>query len=142
MTRFAEVHYYFQPVEVCGKTGALAMVSMYSVADPTLLSDSHDTLSVCRHENEHGLRVIDVKNILSLIAMVPFPLTPGEEADPVIKDKYADSFYMIEKPFLDFIGGECVNTGSGEAQPEGIDTSAEEAVEAQELESSDEDNEY
>ncbi|KAF8679011.1 hypothetical protein AX14_004582 [Amanita brunnescens Koide BX004] len=118
------------------------MVSMYSVADPTLLSDSHDTLSVYRHENEHRLRVIDVKNILSLIAMVPFPLTPGKEADPVIKDKYVDSFYMIEKPFLDFIGGECVNTGSGEAQPEGIDTSAEEAVEAQELESSDEDNEY
>ena len=115
------------------------MVSMYSVADPILLSDSHDTLSVCQHGNEHGLQVIDVKKILSLIAMVPFPLTPGEEADPVIKAKYADSFYMVEKPFLDFIGGE----GAGGARPEGVDMSAEDPVEAQELESSDaEDEEY
>ena len=48
-TLFGEVHYYFLwPTQTMGNI-ALAMVSVYSHPDASLLSDSYGTLRVCKY---------------------------------------------------------------------------------------------
>ena len=68
---FAEVKYYF--VKFYSETRGFALVSPYSPPNKYLLHISHDTLVVCRYEGDATLWAIDVKSILSVVAMVPFP---------------------------------------------------------------------
>jgi len=49
---------------------------------------------VCRYQGEEVLRVIDVKSILSVVAMVPFDF---------LIDNYGDQYFMIEKVGLDVV---------------------------------------
>ena len=55
---------------------------------------SHSTLVVCRRQVEETLWIVDVKSILSVVAMVPFPFLVNGH------DSY---YYMIEKVGLDVI---------------------------------------
>jgi hypothetical protein len=64
------------------------MVSVYSPPHPVLLEESHNTLYSCTPAQ--SIRVIDVKEILSVVAMVPhhpFPELPQR-------------FFLVEKPGL------------------------------------------
>ena len=81
---------------VRGEDRGLALVSIFAEPDPTLLSASHGTLNVCHYQGYNDLHVVDVRSIQSLIAMVPFPTTPDEAA----QNKYAESYYIVEKLFL------------------------------------------
>ena len=56
---------------------------------------------MCRYKGTQNLHVIDAKTIMSTVGMIPFPLTEEEQCDHRISDKYADCFYVAEKPFLD-----------------------------------------
>ena len=48
-------------------------MSDYSPPDLNLLRRSHQTIWTCRYEGARALRVIDVKKIRSIVAMVPLP---------------------------------------------------------------------
>jgi len=48
-------------------------VSDYSPPDLNLLRRSHQTIWACRYQGARALRVIDVKKIHSVVAMVPLP---------------------------------------------------------------------
>ena len=50
------------------------MVSLYSEPDPTLYCKSYGVLRVCHHQGDAGLRVVNVKSITSVAAMVPLGL--------------------------------------------------------------------
>ena len=76
------------------------MVSFYSEPDAEIRSMSQDTLWVCQRARAQDYQLINVKNIQSVVAMVPFPLSDAESSTPAIKAKYGDSFYVAEKPFL------------------------------------------
>jgi hypothetical protein len=89
---FAEVHFYFLK-SFGGTPRALALVSLYSSPDEHLLSQSHATLLVCWHQRAI-LTVIDVKSILSVVAMVPFPFSVAG---------HVDQFFVIEKIGLDVV---------------------------------------
>jgi hypothetical protein len=69
---FAEVRYFVHLH--CNSTPdlTLAMVSLYSAPDPTLYRKSYGALRVCHHQGDDGLRVVNVKSIASVVAMVPF----------------------------------------------------------------------
>ena len=71
---------------------AFALVLLYSMLNDYILQSSHTTLVVCRYQGEEALRVIDVKSILSVVAMVPFDF---------LIDNCSDQYYMIEKVGLD-----------------------------------------
>lgn len=68
-------------------------MSTYSVPDQYLLEHSHSTLLVCRYQSE-ALVVIDVKSILSVVAMVPFPFIVGGRDN---------QYFVIEKFGLDVV---------------------------------------
>jgi hypothetical protein len=97
---YGETWYYFQ-MDICGSVHTLAMILPFSHADKDLLTDSHLTLYVCRPLDEECLKVIDVKSIQSVVAMIPFPLKKEEESQPAIKEKFKNHVYVGEKLFFD-----------------------------------------
>lgn len=89
----AEVLFYFI-ITINNKDLTLACVSCYGQPHKYLIKASQGTLLSYTH---HGVvKVIDVKSISAVVAMVPHQPFPGE-----------DRFFLVEKPGLDTttIGG-------------------------------------
>ena len=93
LINFAEVKFYFMKT-FRGETRAFALVSLYSPADEYLVNHSHGTLIVCRYQGEAAFVVIDVKSILSVVAMVPFRYAV---------DNLYEQYFMIEKIGLEVV---------------------------------------
>lgn len=76
-------------------TRAHALVSLYSAPDASILEKSKGALAVCKYKGTAELKVIPASDILSVVAMVPFPA--GDEND----------FFLVEKLGLDIahLGG-------------------------------------
>ncbi|KAF8336139.1 hypothetical protein F5887DRAFT_1071691 [Amanita rubescens] len=103
-TLFTEVQYFFQVlIEVNNKVvklGLGVMVQTYSDPEPDILAKSHETLPICRFE-EDVLSIIDIKTIQAIVRMIPFPLKTEEEKEPELRAKFHNSFYVAEKPFFE-----------------------------------------
>ncbi|KII89767.1 hypothetical protein PLICRDRAFT_564772 [Plicaturopsis crispa FD-325 SS-3] len=89
---FAEVLFFFE-FRVGQEERQLALVSMFTPPDAALLEASVNTLWSCRHQGDLGLRVIDTKYILSVVAMVPHRIA--------LHGVTQDRFFVAEKPGLD-----------------------------------------
>ena len=90
---FGEVQFYF--LKPFGdELRAFALVSIYSIPNEHVLRDTHNALIVCRYSGGGGLRVVEAKSIISVVAMVPFPF---------LIDGVGDQFFVIEKIGLDVI---------------------------------------
>jgi len=73
---------------------ALALVSLYSRLDPTLLRVSVNMLWSCKYQRDSALKFVEVKCIQAIIAMIPhIPVIEGQEA--------CEHFFLVEKPGLD-----------------------------------------
>lgn len=95
--QFAEVSFYFIKI-IGGISKALALVSIYSAPDEYLLRHSHSTLLVCRYQSE-VLFVIDVKSILSVVAMVPFPfIVGGRDNQHFVIEKFGLDVVEVDDP--------------------------------------------
>jgi hypothetical protein len=86
--RIANVQYYF-----CMRFGdhqyPLAMVSLFSLPDESVLSDSSQTVYLCQPLDLHdGLVVIPVTDIYSVVAMFP-EMTVSESGDIALIGKYS-----------------------------------------------------
>ena len=97
---FAEVQYFFRAL-IGTENRTLALVSVYSPPISELLISSHGTLWASRYQGSNMFRVIDVKSILSVVAMVPLDAVEGH-------------FFVVEKLGLDvaFLGGGVVEKNS------------------------------
>ncbi|KAJ7092160.1 hypothetical protein C8R44DRAFT_719616 [Mycena epipterygia] len=95
MQAIAEIHFFFR-AELDGEAQAFALVDLYSEPDEDLCLQSHNTVWSCAHGGGEHLRVITVKSIISVVAMVPHSVVPGGS------ERYsADSYFLVEKPGLD-----------------------------------------
>ena len=65
---------------------------MWSEPDLELLQDSFDTVYSCVYMGQTDLRVIDVKTIISVVAMVPMTPRDGDQSS---------QFFLLEKPGLE-----------------------------------------
>jgi hypothetical protein len=86
ITEVAEVHFYFV-ITTGSQDITLACVSCYSRPHEGLLQASRGTLWSC--ERQGTIKVIDVKSISAVVAMVPHQPFPGEER-----------LFLVEKPGL------------------------------------------
>lgn len=89
----AEVYFF---IHLCRQSGdlALALVSLYSRPDPTLLRVSVNTLWSCKYQGDSALRFIDVKCFQAVVVMIPHkPVIEGQEA--------SERFFLVERPGLD-----------------------------------------
>lgn len=90
---FAEVKFYF--VKKFGDSlQAFALASLFSPPNEYLLRHSSGTLVVCEYRGEEALVVIEVKSILSVVAMVPFDF---------LLDGRGSQYFMIEQIGLDVV---------------------------------------
>lgn len=103
--RFAEVRYFLEGA-AHGQVFTLAMISLFSPPDADLLRETFGVLCVCKYLGDASRTVIDAKQIVSVVAMVPLPPTEAKlaQAHP---DTLALRFFLIEKPGLEiaFLGG-------------------------------------
>jgi hypothetical protein len=92
-TRIAEVHFF---IHLCynEEEKALALVSLFSNPDPTLLRLSVNTLWSCEYLGDSALKFIDIKCIRAVVAMVPHAPAIGE-------CPAHEWFFLIEKPGFD-----------------------------------------
>ena len=72
----------------------LALVSLFSKPDPTLLSLSVKTLWSCQYRGDLALQFIDVKTIQAVVSMVPHTPSIQGQAE-------GERFFLVEKPSLD-----------------------------------------
>ena len=91
VTRYAEVLYYFF-VENKTLRYTLAAVKMYSPPDPRILEDTYSTTKVCTHLGDDGVRIVDVKWIHEVVAMIPFTCT-GRRSD-------ISEYYVLEDMYV------------------------------------------
>jgi hypothetical protein len=91
--RLAKVYFFIHLRHDSEELG-LALVSLYSKPDIDLLRVSHNTLWSCEYHGDSALKFINVRNIQSVVAMIPHsPVIGGQEAH--------DRFFMVEKPGFD-----------------------------------------
>ena len=67
---------FFQS-KIDNQTRTLALVSTYLPPDPTLLQESYKTIWATQYRGAEGLQVIEVTNILSVVAIGPLPSREG-----------------------------------------------------------------
>ena len=91
--QIAEVYFF---IHLCydEEEKGLALFSLFSKPDPTLLRLSVNTLWSCEYMGNSALKFIDVKCIRAVVAMVPHA--------PAIAERPArERFFLIEKPGFD-----------------------------------------
>jgi hypothetical protein len=101
--RFGEVRYFTQLATetTSGDNGEtewsfinVAVISLFSLPDNELLELSSHVVASCTYYGDDDIRVIDIKSITDVVAMVPHrPRLPSG----VVEDR----FFMVEKPGLD-----------------------------------------
>lgn len=67
---FAEVQYFFNAI-VNDARITLALVSLYSRPDEDLFKESNWTVWSVTEQGQNGLQVIEAKNILSVVSVIP-----------------------------------------------------------------------
>ncbi|KZT20729.1 hypothetical protein NEOLEDRAFT_1075080 [Neolentinus lepideus HHB14362 ss-1] len=89
-----------ETLDKCPPCPPCALVCKYSNPDPTLRDLSYGTLLLCHAGGPDDLLVIDIHNIVSVVAMIPHrPEIPNQPIQ--------DRFFLVEKPGLsmDVLGG-------------------------------------
>jgi hypothetical protein len=90
-SHIGEVQFFFQS-DHSGVERAYALVLVWSEPDQALLRESINTVYSCAYTGQADLRVIDVKVITSVVAMVPMTLCDGDQSS---------WFFLLEKPRLE-----------------------------------------
>ena len=77
-----------------GEIQVFTLVALYSPPNQYLLRYSHGTLIACRYQGEETPVVVDVKSIVSVVAMVPFQYNI---------DSLDNYYFVIEKIGLEVV---------------------------------------
>ena len=93
---------------------------MFSKPNPELLKSSYQTVYSSRYQGEEALVVIDIKIILSLVAMVPYYRV---QDDGTIVGP-GDEYFLVEKPYIDVVS----YRGETEADDEMVQSDGEDEV--------------
>ena len=94
------MQYYFKlQLTTDALAHGLAMVSVYTPPDDALYAHSYETLWSCRHGGDATLRIIDIKTIQSVVAMIPHP----HVADPTLNETLKGRVFVGEKMGLDIM---------------------------------------
>ncbi|TBU52199.1 hypothetical protein BD310DRAFT_789821, partial [Dichomitus squalens] len=101
--RFAEIQYFFGLKKMREDGGTddvdmtLAMVSIFTPPDPAILRDTYGALIACRYAGDRSREVITVKDIVSVVAMLPLAPRREEAEDPRAAELYSNRFYVVER---------------------------------------------
>ncbi|CDO70170.1 hypothetical protein BN946_scf185009.g21 [Trametes cinnabarina] len=99
--RFAEIQYFFRLTIPHMRVINLAMISVFTPPDDTIRRETNYVLLACGYQGTASREVVDIKDITSVVAMVPLPKRAEEAAHPRAEELYAARFFVIEKLGLD-----------------------------------------
>ncbi|KAI0309381.1 hypothetical protein OF83DRAFT_1166864 [Amylostereum chailletii] len=91
-----------------GTTHTVALISLYEKPDTARLSASYGAVWASVYQGDGALAVIDVKNISSLAAMVPYDILSHTDAlERARGSLVGHRYFLLDKPGLDiiFMGG-------------------------------------
>ncbi|EMD38711.1 hypothetical protein CERSUDRAFT_48348 [Gelatoporia subvermispora B] len=111
---FGEVRYFFV-TRFGAQPRALAMISQYAAPDGALLASSLGTVYSCEYRGDEALVVIDVQDILLVVAVIPEPATAQVHSGR----PYSQSrFFVAEKLGLEVadLSGIVENLQDGDTQ--------------------------
>lgn len=94
---FGDVQYFFR-ADINGETRTLALISCFGEPDQHLVEESYGALGVFTYRGEDAFKVIDVKQIQAVVAMVPFHELG--DVDETLKDgvlKKGSQYFLVEK---------------------------------------------
>lgn len=74
-TQYGEVQFFFR-AKLGNEIKACALVSVYGPPDEDLLHESSHALWLCHYNGNETLKVIDIKQIATCVAMIPFTDPP------------------------------------------------------------------
>jgi hypothetical protein len=95
--RFAEICYFFR-LKFGEDIHTLAVASVFSQPDHELLKRSHQTTYVCCYQGDDALITINIKDICSLVSMVPDYKISDNGLSVVIP---ASEHFLVEKIGMD-----------------------------------------
>lgn len=95
------------------------MVSLYSPQNKSLWERSHKTLYSCSYLGQENLKVVDIKTIQSVVAIIPHSLV--QILDSAIQREVNGKVFVVEKLGLDVMAlagiiGQQANTADNETQ--------------------------
>lgn len=79
----------------------LAMVSVFSAPDEAIRRETNSVLLACRYQGAASREVVAIKDIVSVVAMVPLPMRREEAEDPHSAELYSERYFVVEKLGLD-----------------------------------------
>jgi hypothetical protein len=94
----AEVKYFFR-LQFGPTIYSLALLSTFSEPNMELLEKSSHTVYASHYRGEEALVVLDIKKIMSMVAMVPYYRV---QDDGTIVDP-GDEYFLVEKPYIDIV---------------------------------------
>lgn len=68
------------------------------------MRDSFGTLWAVQYLGKQALEIVAAESIHSVVGMIPFILSDTEKASAEICTKFSMTYFVSEKPFLDFLG--------------------------------------
>lgn len=91
------MQFFFQVILRHGEPpSTFALVSRFGPRNPDLWDKSFGTVWSCEYNGDNDLVVVDVKTILSVVAIVPHP-----DLEKDVPENCAGRFYIAEKLGLD-----------------------------------------
>ncbi|TBU59038.1 hypothetical protein BD310DRAFT_818176 [Dichomitus squalens] len=105
--RVAEVQYFLRLRRMLEDGGTddvdltLAVVSMFTPPNAAIARDTYGTLQAFRYQGDASREVIDVKSIVSVVAMLPLPPRREEAEDPNATVLYSQRFFLMERLAFD-----------------------------------------
>ena len=97
--QFAEVYFFYRISVEGDRWRPVALISLYSVPDPTLLKISSDMLLVCQYHGDDSLVLVEAQAIKSMVVMVPFM----ERPEGGRLRRHDGRYFIVEKPGLSLV---------------------------------------
>lgn len=94
--QFGEVQYYFS-LAFGDHTHPICVLSVFSDPDQQLLKDSHHAIYACHYLGEENLLAIDVKQIKTVVAMIPYYKVTAQGEIEIPPTEH----FLVEKPHLE-----------------------------------------
>ncbi len=98
---FAEVQYFFR-LQLRADDGTkdfltLAMLSDFTPPDPVIVKKTHGVLMTCQYQGDRSRRVVDAKEILTVVGMCPMRPRPYERDHPDAARLYSNRYFVAQK---------------------------------------------
>ena len=73
------------------------MLSVFTLPAPAIAHETHGVLLACNYQGDLSREVVNIKEIASVVGMIPLPPRKEEATYPRAKELYAGRHFVAEK---------------------------------------------